>query len=166
MPMTMIVASGSLGGTAGIAAGAPTRLMTSATLVGASGNSRARTAGLYGVFWNVLVTAGGSAGGSFPIPVFTYYDDDLAKGVSASAGAWGSLLNGAASTSIYGASASSNYGVSGVVSAKTYGFEVFYCGSGVSGASAYMQVSALGLGGAYTRFDYRVLRLDDFGVDL
>lgn len=165
MPMVALVASGSITGVSGVAAGTPTRLVTTATYQAAAVNTNiANESGTYIVAWNVLVTGAGSGAGGFPVPVFTFRDPDLNVGVSASGGAYGSLCGGLAATSVYGASAASTYVVSGVVSARAHGIEVLQCGSGASGVSAYLQVSALGAGGAATRFNYQVYKLELWGV--
>lgn len=165
MPMVARIASGSYTGTASIAAGAPTRLITTATVNPGFANTTLPNApGMYAVYWSFIVTAGGSAGGSAQVPCFTWRDPDLNVGITSTGGAYGSFLNGAVTGTVWGASGSAGGGVTGVVSAHTRGFELFQAGSGASGASAYIQVSSVGTGGAFTRFDFQVFRVDDWGV--
>ena len=54
MPMIPMLASGSITGTSGIAAGGPTRLVTTATQLG-GGNNLKNEAGLYGIYWSFTV---------------------------------------------------------------------------------------------------------------
>lgn len=164
MPMIGRIASGSITGLSGIAAGAPTRLITTATTT-QSGNVIAAAPGMYAIYWTYFVTAGGSAGGSAQIPCFTWRDPDLNVGVTSTGGAIGSMYaNGAVSATVWGASGSAGAGLTGVVSAHQRGFECFQAGSGASGASAYIQVSSIGTGGAFTRFDYQVFLVDLWGL--
>ncbi|MBR7426518.1 hypothetical protein, partial [Klebsiella quasipneumoniae] len=76
------------------------------------------------VYWSYFVTAGGSAGGSAQIPVFTYQDPNLNVGVSATGGAYGALINGGTTANITG-NTSATYGLTGVVSAILRGSEYF-----------------------------------------
>jgi len=119
---------------------------------------------MYMLAWSFMTTGVGSAGGSAQVPCFTWRDPDLNVGVTSTGGAYGSFLNGGVSGTVWGASGSAGGGVSGVASSHARGLEIFMAGSGASGVSAYFQVSSLGVGGSYTRFDYRVFKLDDWSV--
>jgi hypothetical protein len=141
----------------------PTRLITSATLL-QSGNNLANQAAMYEVYWSLMVTGAGSAGGTAQIPCFTWRDDSIGVGVTATGGFTYNFLNGGVATSLSGQPSASAGVSAGTVSANVRGVEVFQAGSGVSGASAYIQVSAVQTGGAGIRFDYQVFRIDDWGV--
>lgn len=164
MPMNAMVASGSITGLSGIAAGAPTLLITSATNMRAGTNTYNET-GLYAVAWSYSTQgATGSAVGTIAVPCFTWWDAAQATSITATGGAIGFLLGAGSATALSG-QASGTFGFStSAASAQIRGFEVFEAASGGSGVSAYIQVSSLGAGGRAVRFDYKVLRLDDWGV--
>ena len=166
MPMVAMIASGSITGTSGIAGGAPTRLITTATQIG-SGNNLKIESGLYSLYWSFTTVTAASGAASAQIPVFTWYDDTLAAGITATGGAYGSLVNGLVTASLTGAAGiSSLYALSGAASSQIRGNETFFAGSGASGASAYVQVSAVASNGGVARykFDYAIFRLDLWAV--
>jgi len=163
MPMNALIASGSITGTAGIAGGAVTRLVTTATTT-QLGNALANQPGMYALYWSYVTTGVGSAGGSAQIPCFTWRDPDLNVGVTSTGGGSYAALNGGTTGTLWGASGSAGAGISGVASSHANGLHVFQAGSGVSGASAYIQVSSLGTGGGATRFDYKIFMVDLWGL--
>lgn len=165
MPMVARVASGSITGGSGIAAGAPTRLITTATITAPAVSSNlANQPGMYVVAWQYLVTGGASGGGTAQVPCFTWRDPDMNVGVTATASYYaGGILNGGIATSLSG-QPSASAGISAAASSHARGFEIFQCGSGASGVSAYLQVSSLSTGGGTCRFDYQVFCVDNWGV--
>ncbi len=168
MPMVALVASGSITGTSGIAGGAATRLVTTATVSPPSkGSNLANQAGFYGLYWSFATVTAASGAASAQIPTFTWYDDDLGAPITATAGPYGGLVNGLVTASLTGgAGISSLYALSGAASSVLRGVEYFVAGSGASGASAYIQVSSVASNGgvARYRFDYRLFRIDDWAV--
>lgn len=172
MPMVALVASGSINSVngSGISAGAPTRLITTATVQPPSkGSNLANESGFYGIYWNFLTTSAASGAASAQIPVFTWYDNTIGAGVTATGGAYGAIVNGGVTASLTGAAGiSSLYGLSAAVSSVLRGVEYFYAGSGASGVSAYIQVSSVASNpsavGANYRFDYRIFKVDDWSV--
>lgn len=163
MPMNARIASGSITGLSGIAAGTPTRLITTATF-NTTGSNRANEGGMFALYWSYVTTGIASAGGSAQVPCFTWRDPDLNVGVTSTGGVYGGFLNGGVTGTVWGASGSAGGGISGVASSHQGGFHVFQAGSGASGASAYIQVSSLGTGGGYTRFDYQLFKVDEWGL--
>jgi len=163
MPMIGLIASASVTGLSGISAGAPLALINASSTT-QLGNNLANVPGMYAIAWSYIVTAGGSAGGSAQVPCFTWRDPNLNVGVTSTGGGTYAALNGGATGTLWGASGSAGAGISGTVSSHANGFHVFQAGSGASGASAYIQVSSVGTGGAFTRFDYKVFLVDLWGV--
>lgn len=172
MPMVALVASGSINSVngSGISAGAPTRLITTASVQPpAKGANLANQGGFYGIYWQFTTISAATGAASAQIPVFTWYDDSIGAGITATGGAYGQLVNGAVTASLTGAAGvSSLYALTATVSAFLRGVEYFNAGTGASGASAYIQVSSVGSNpsaNAQTyRFDYRIFRVDDWGV--
>lgn len=172
MPMVALIASGSINSVngSGISAGAATRLVTSASVQPpAKGSNIANEGGFYGLYWSFITQAAATGAASAQIPVFTWYDDGISAGVTATGGAYGWLVNGGVTASLTGAAGiSSLYGLSGAASSVLRGVEYFRAGSGASGASAYIQVSSVASNPSANaqvyRFDYRLFSVDNWAV--
>jgi hypothetical protein len=133
------------------------------------GNNLRNEPGFYGLYWNYITTSAASGAASAQIPVFTWYDPSISAGVTATGGGYGAIVNGGVTASLTGAAGiSSLYGLSAAVSSVLRGCEYFYCGSGVSGASAYIQVSSVASNpsavGANYQFNFRLFNADDWAV--
>jgi len=159
MPMPTRIATASV-----VATTSPfTRVITSASNLQA-GNTLSNQPALYGVYWQMICTAGGSAAGTTYPPLFTWYDASISAGVTATASPWSTLFGGLATANILGTGVTS-MGVSGVVSGRLAGVEYFQCGSGASGASAYIQYAITGnVGGGSHRLDLQLFQVDLWGV--
>ncbi len=165
MPMVAMIAQGSITGTSGISAGAPTRLVTTATQIG-SGNNLKNDAGLYGLYWSYTTVTAASGAASAQCPVFTWYDDQIGAPITATGGVYGGFVNGGLTGTVWGASGTAGGGLSGAASSHIHGTEYFFAGSGASGASAYIQVSGVATNGGVARykFDYAIFRMDLWSV--
>ncbi len=171
MPMVALIASGTLNSVSGsgIGNGQPVKLITTATIQPpGKGSNLGNQSGFYGIYWSYVTTSAASGVASAQVPVFTWYDDGIGAGITATGGPYGGLVNGGVSAALAVASAATVYGLSAAISSVLRGTEYFFGGSGASGASAYIQVSSLASNpsavGANYRFDYRVFRVDDWSV--
>lgn len=159
MPMPNRIATASV-----VATTAPfARCITSASNLKA-GSNESNEPGLFGMYWSMVCTAGGSAAGTTYPPLFTWYDASISAGITATASPWSTLFGGLATGNILGTGVTS-MGISGVVSGRLGGVEYFQCGSGASGVSAYIQYAITGnVGGASHRLDWQLFKVDEWGV--
>ena len=134
---------------------APKKFFT--TAASASSNPALQAGGMYAAYWTLICTA--AAGGS-AAPYFTWYDASLSAGLTATANAFlvgSSQLGASAQSTVFGLSASS-------VSSMMGGVQIFQCGSGASGVSAYLGYGVSGNVGAGVRFDCQLFLIDDWAV--
>jgi hypothetical protein len=120
---------------------------------------------MYAVHWTMVATA--AAAGS-AAPYFTWYDASLSAGLTATANGsiFGTGVIGAGSA-ITGASGYAFLSATGV-SCMMGGVQIMQCGSGASGASAYLGYGISGTGGAGPaagiRFDAQLFWVDGWAL--